>query len=94
MPREWPSPTCCRRGWTLSCSASCTYTPNSRTVWWGLALVPSQSTTLDLVVQYIGTPSAVTNIAYLIWGSTIWQTASFRFGPMNRVYLPIVSHNR
>jgi len=46
------------------------------------------------VVQYNGTHNPVTNIAYLMWGSTIWQTASFRFGPMNRVYLPIVSHNR
>jgi immune inhibitor A len=78
----------------VSCSGSCTYTPATRTVWWGLALVPNQLTIFDLVVQYTGTHNPVTNVAYLIWAGTIWQTAGFRFGPMNRVYLPIVSHNR
>ncbi len=78
----------------VSCNPACSYDPPSRTVSWGIALVPGQSATLDLVVQYSGTPSAVTNVANLIWGGIIWQSAHFSFGAMNRVYLPIVLRNK
>jgi len=77
----------------VSCNPPCTYTPATRTVWWGVALVPGQSPILDLVAQYMGTPSAVTNVANLIWGNTIWQSAYFSIGPIRRVYLPIVVRN-
>ena len=77
----------------VSCNPPCTYYPATRTALWGTALVPGQSATLDLVVQYTGTPNIVTNVANLIWGDTIWQSAHYSIGPIKRIYLPIVLRN-
>lgn len=77
----------------VSCNPACNYDPPSRTVWWGIALVPGQSNTLDLVAQYTGTPNIVTNVANLMWGGTIWQSAHFSVGPVKRIYLPIAARN-
>jgi uncharacterized repeat protein (TIGR01451 family) len=79
----------------VSCSLGCSYDPGTRTVSWGVALVPGQPPIiLDLVAQYTGSPSAVTNVANLMWGGSVWRSAHFSIGPMKRVYLPIVMRNR
>jgi uncharacterized repeat protein (TIGR01451 family) len=78
----------------VSCNPTCTYDPTTRTAWWGIALVPGQSAILDLVAQYMGTHSIVTNVANLVWGNTIWQSAHSTIGTVRQVYLPIISRNR
>lgn len=78
----------------VSCNPGCSYDPPTRTVWWPISLVPGQSATLDLAAQYTGTPSVVTNVANLMWGDTVWQSAHVTVGAVKRVYLPIVQRNR
>jgi len=77
----------------VSCNPTCSYDPTTRTAWWGIALVPGQSATLDLVAQYTGTPGAVTNVAHLMWGGTIWRSAYSSLG-MQRVYLPVIMRTK
>ncbi len=66
------------------------YHPPSRTVSWGVALVPGAPSTIDLVATYTGSVGRVTNTAALLWSGVVWRRSSATVENLRRVYLPIV----